>query len=106
MKLVRDLTETITGVVAVTLVVSALWAIGHFGEPYLQWIPAVANLQIHAWYSVTAPASEGIGRSLYIGSFAAICLLLVVVIGFLSWVLMYHVRELGRFLLGHRNEGA
>lgn len=95
----NDLTETLTGGAAVSIAVALVWLLGQCAEPYMQWIPAVAALEDHAWYSVAAPATDGFGRGFYVGCLAIMCVVFVGLVAVLAYAMLCHIRELGRAVL-------
>lgn len=94
-----DLVETATGAVAVAVSVGLVCLLGNWAGPHLQWVPAVRDLQHHAWYSNAVHATDGAARAFYVGT-------LVIFAGFLTAVGLcvpgaaaLSLRDFGRLVL-------
>lgn len=95
----RDVAETSAGAVAVAAAIALLWLLGSVAEPYMQWLPAVRDLQHHAWYSTAAPAAAGIGRALYVGATLIVLGFVALSAGILGAYAVIVLRDLGRVIL-------
>ena len=93
------LLEFLTGMCVVASGVALVWLIGYLAEPYMQWMPAIADLNTHAWYSEKAAPNANVGRSLYVGGLVLLSVGVVGVMGVVAAGVLDQVRILGKFVL-------
>jgi hypothetical protein len=97
-----DLIETAVGAVAVAIGIGLVWLLGSWAEPHLQWLPAVRDLQHHAWYSSAEPATDGAGRSLYVGTLLIFSGFVTAISVCAACAAVSYLRDLGRIVLRHQ----
>jgi len=94
-----NLLEILIGCISVATGIWLLSVIGQQAEPYLQWIPAIAELRAHPEYNMV-PYTDGFVRHMYV------CFILLLstvaftgIAGFITLAALW-CRDIGRKLLG------
>jgi hypothetical protein len=94
-----DVIEAAAGAAAVAVGICLVLLLGNWAEAHMQWLPAVRDLQHHAWYSNAEPATDGAGRSLYVGALLIMVGCVAAIGVYAAAVAALYLRDLGRLVL-------